>query len=91
MTVNNTEKLNSGYVKWFNSIRGFGMITCTECPDMDDQDIFFHYSSIMVKGYKSLPEDTEVTFELVRSESKDPRNNGLKAMNVRPTNLVNRD
>lgn len=50
-----------GKVKWFNSAKGFGFINESE----DDRDIFVHYSSIDMDGYKALKEGDEVEFELV--------------------------
>ena len=40
-----------GRVKWFNNKKGFGFIEYKE-----NLDIFVHYSSIMIEGYKTLSE-----------------------------------
>jgi len=50
-------------VKWFNSAKGFGFINNPE-PD-DERDIFVHYSSIDMEGFKTLKEGEEVEFEKV--------------------------
>ena len=49
-----------GKVKWFNETKGFGFIEL----DGGGQDIFVHYSSITDKGFKTLREGQEVSFEL---------------------------
>ena len=50
-----------GKVKWFNAAKGFGFVN----TDGDGRDIFVHYSSIDMDGYKSLKEGELVNFELV--------------------------
>lgn len=63
-----------GIVKWFNSDKGWGFITCDE----DFGDYFVHYSSIIMDGYKVLRDGQRVTFE--KDETSEDR---LKAKNVR--------
>ena len=60
-----------GIVKWFNDRKGFGFITQDE-----GGDIFVHYSSITMSGFKSLNEGDRVSFEV----EEDDR--GPKAKNV---------
>ena len=60
-----------GRVKWFNNKKGFGFIEYKE-----NLDIFVHYSSIMIEGYKTLSEGQMVEFDLVETEK------GLQAKNV---------
>jgi CspA family cold shock protein len=50
----------NGTVKWFNAEKGYGFITV----DGEGQDVFVHYSSIDMAGYKTLEEGQLVTFEL---------------------------
>lgn len=61
-----------GRVKWFNNKKGFGFIEYKE-----NLDIFVHYSSIMIEGYKTLSEGQMVEFDLVETEK------GLQAKNVK--------
>ncbi len=61
-----------GKVKWFNNAKGFGFIV----PEDGGEDIFAHYSTIKMKGYRSLKSGQEVTFEV----SKGPK--GLHAENI---------
>lgn len=51
----------TGTVKWFNNSKGFGFIT----PDGGGEDLFAHFSSITMDGYKSLREEQRVTFDIV--------------------------
>ncbi|MCX7891854.1 MAG: cold-shock protein [Burkholderiales bacterium] len=52
----------TGTVKWFNDAKGFGFIT----PDDGGEDLFAHYSSIQMPGFKTLKEGQKVTFEVVQ-------------------------
>ncbi|MES0397816.1 MAG: cold-shock protein [Syntrophobacteria bacterium] len=49
----------NGIVKWFNDRKGFGFI-----QQENGEDIFVHYSSINMPGYKSLAEGEQVAFEV---------------------------
>jgi CspA family cold shock protein len=53
-----------GCVKWFNSSKGYGFLNV----EGDSRDIFVHYSSISMDGYKTLREGEKVEFELVEGE-----------------------
>ena len=68
--------MKTGVVKFFNSEKGYGFITCEEIKE----DIFVHFSNIDVDGYKTLLEGQKVSFEI----TNDPKdNNKIKAINVR--------
>lgn len=60
-----------GVIKWFSDERGYGFIQQEE-----GEDVFVHFSSIMMPGFKSLAEGDEVNFELENNER------GLVAKNV---------
>ena len=60
-----------GKVKKFNKDKGFGFIALE-----DGRDVFFHYSQLVMEGFKTIEEDAEVEFELVETEK------GLQAHNV---------
>jgi cold shock protein len=51
--------LAEGVVKWFNANKGYGFIKREE-----GQDLFVHFSSINMQGYKSLTEGDKVSFEV---------------------------
>ena len=61
-----------GTVKRFNKTKGFGFIT-TE----DGKDAFFHYSELVMEGFKTVEEKAQVEFDLVEGER------GLQAHNIR--------
>jgi CspA family cold shock protein len=56
-----------GTVKWFNNSKGYGFI---EQPD--GGDVFVHFSSIVMDGFKTLEEGTRVNFS-VRDGDKGPQ------------------
>ena len=64
--------LANGTVKWFNNKKGYGFIN-----EENGRDIFVHFSSIDMDGYKSLAEGEKVVFEIEES------NRGPEAKNVR--------
>ena len=69
--------MNNGTVKWFNAEKGYGFIS----NDDGGEDVFVHFSAIMLDGYKSLSEGQKVTFET----EVDPKNSAkLRAVNVMP-------
>jgi CspA family cold shock protein len=64
-----------GTVKWFNNAKGYGFLGYE-----GGKDVFVHYSSIQVDGYKTLKEGDPVLFEIVQGTQ------GLQADKViRPT------
>jgi cold shock protein len=50
-----------GSVKWFNNAKGYGFLGRDE-----GNDVFVHYSSIQLDGYKSLKEGEVVEFDVVQ-------------------------
>ncbi|MGL5278289.1 MAG: cold-shock protein [Cetobacterium sp.] len=60
-----------GTVKWFNEEKGFGFIT-----GEDGKDVFAHFSQIKKDGFKSLKENEEVEFDVVKGDR------GLQAENI---------
>ena len=68
--------MNTGTVKWFNTIKGFGFIQ----PDNGGADVFVHISAVEHAGMHNLSEGQRVQFELIRDSrsGKDSAGN-LKA------------
>jgi CspA family cold shock protein len=64
--------LAEGIVKWFDARKGYGFIKRDE-----GQDLFVHFSSIDMEGYKRLNEGDQVTFEIEETDR------GPQARNVR--------
>ena len=60
-----------GTVKWFNGSKGYGFIS-REGAD----DVFVHYSAIMMEGFKVLDEGQRVEFSVEQGAK------GLQAVNV---------
>lgn len=56
----------------FNPEKGFGFITIE-----DGSDVFFHYSQLVMEGYKTIEPDTEVEFDVVETER------GKQAQNIK--------
>lgn len=63
----------TGTVKWFNNQKGYGFI----CTNDTQEEIFAHFSSIVMEGYKSLKAGQAVDFEINRGSK------GLHALNIR--------
>ncbi|GLQ31698.1 cold shock domain-containing protein CspD [Litoribrevibacter albus] len=63
----------TGKVKWFNNAKGYGFIV----SDSHDEDLFAHYSSIQMEGYKTLKAGQDVEFDTT------PGDKGLHAINIR--------
>ncbi|EWH09992.1 cold shock-like protein CspD [Catenovulum agarivorans DS-2] len=68
----------TGKVKWFNNAKGFGFIV----PEGKDDDVFAHYSTISMDGYRTLKAGQEVEFEL----EEGPK--GLHATNIKVSDMV---
>ncbi len=62
----------TGIVKWFNDAKGFGFIT----PDDGSEDLFAHFSSIQMNGFKTLKEGQKVAFEIIQGPK------GKQALNI---------
>jgi CspA family cold shock protein len=63
--------MSKGTIKWFNNEKGYGFINGKE-------DIFVHYTSIQIDGYRTLSEGEEVEYKLIKTDK------GLQAIDVKP-------
>lgn len=70
--------MSTGTVKWFNNAKGYGFIL----PDEDSGDLFAHYSTIEMEGYRTLKAGQAVTFDITQGDK------GMHAVNIR---LINAD
>lgn len=49
----------TGTVKWFNAVKGYGFI-----GREDGDDVFVHFSAIQMEGYRKLEEGQQVEFSI---------------------------
>lgn len=66
--------MEKGVVKWFNNAKGYGFIL----PEGGSQDIFVHYSSIDMHGYRTLKTGQYVMYDAITGP------NGMHATSIRP-------
>ena len=64
--------MNKGTVKWFNNQKGYGFITDANTGN----DVFVHYTGLLMDGFKTVAENTEVEFEIIDGDK------GPQAVNV---------
>ncbi len=64
-----------GKVKWFSEKKGYGFI-----EQENGQDLFVHFSSINMPGFKTLSEGEKVTFDIEDSDRGPVAKNVQKAM-----------
>lgn len=55
-----------GTVVWFSSKRGYGFVK----PDDGSKDIFVHFSSIVMEGYKLLKAGDRISFDVQESSDR---------------------
>ena len=61
-----------GKVIRFNKNKGFGFIKTS-----DDKDVFFHYSELVMEGFKDIAVGSDVEFDMLETDK------GLRASNVK--------
>jgi len=71
----------NGTVKWFNNSKGFGFIV----EEGETEDLFAHFSSIQMDGYKTLKAGQKVSFE------KQPNDKGIHAINISALEVAQTD
>ena len=64
----------NGTVKWFNADKGFGFIEQEQGPD-----VFVHFKSIQVEGFKTLKEGQNVQFD-IEDGQKGPQAANVKVV-----------
>ena len=63
-----------GTVKWFNDAKGFGFIE----PSDGGEDVFAHFSTIRMEGFRTLKQGARVSYDLVVGPK------GKLAQNIEP-------
>jgi len=63
----------TGTVKWFNNAKGYGFIL----PEEGSEELFAHFSSIIMDGYKTLKAGQVVQFDCIDADK------GQHAINIR--------
>jgi len=58
------EKMETGVVKRFNKIKGYGFIA----PDNGNNEVFVHFSQVLTEGYKELKEGQRVSYKLSQGD-----------------------
>lgn len=53
-----TQSKDRGRVKWFSEKKGYGFIV----PENSEDDVFFHFSAIQQKGFKTVADGQLVEF-----------------------------
>lgn len=59
--------MTTGTVKWFNNQKGYGFIQFD-----DEEEVFVHFTGIIMEGYKALNEGQTVEFDIVEG-SRGPQ------------------
>ena len=54
--------MNTGTVKWFKSVKGFGFIQ----PDNGSTDVFVHISAVERAGMRSLSDGQKISYDIVQ-------------------------
>jgi len=67
-----------GTVKWFNDAKGFGFIE----PEGGGEDVFAHFSAIVMDGFRTLKQGAKVQYELTNGPK------GLLAINIQPVSAA---
>jgi CspA family cold shock protein len=67
--------LATGTVKWFNDRKGYGFIN-----EESGRDIFVHFSSIEMPGFKTLTEGEEVSFDVEESDRGPEAKNVVRSV-----------
>lgn len=62
-----------GIIKTYDKTKGFGFILVE-----DHKDVFFHYSHLVMEGFKTIEPGVEVEFELVETKRGKQAHNILR-------------
>lgn len=68
----------TGIVKWFDAEKGFGFIT-VDGDATPTEEVFVHYRSIDMQGFRTLQENQAVEFEITQGE-KGPQAEHVRSL-----------
>jgi CspA family cold shock protein len=71
--IEESTRMATGTVKWFNATKGFGFIM----PEGGGKDVFVHITAVQAAGLKGLNDGQRVTYETATERGK------IAAVNLR--------
>ena len=63
-----------GKVKWFNAKKGYGFII-----GPNQEDVFVHFSYLLMEGYKTLNKGQDVQYDLVQTD-RGPQAHNIESL-----------
>ena len=57
--------MNTGIVKWFNTVKGYGFIT----PDDGTTDAFVHITAVQESGLRLIVEGQKLKYQMIESKN----------------------
>lgn len=72
----NDDKIYYGEVVFFSAVRGYGFLQW-DIDGVQQDDMFIHYSNIIMDGYKTIAKGQRVSFSIGTNDRGEP-----KAINV---------
>ncbi len=85
-----SQEIETGTVKWFSPKKGYGFIIRDDIPEDDpNREIFVHYSSIIMDGFKTLLPQLRVQFKIAPGKKEGTIE--AKEVEVIPPEFVNND
>ena len=57
--------MNTGIVKWFNTVKGYGFIT----PDDGSSDAFVHITAVQESGLRLIVEGQRLKYQMIESKN----------------------
>ena len=57
--------MNTGIVKWFNTVKGYGFIT----PDDGTPDAFVHITAVQDSGLRLIVEGQKLKYQMIESKN----------------------
>ena len=85
-----SEKQETGKVKWFSPRKGYGFLIRDNIPEGEpNHEIFVHYSSIQMDGFRTLFPNLRVSFTV--AEGRNEGTIEAKDVKIIAPNFVNQE